>query len=768
MKRVYKNVLTILLILSFFFFPRTVQAASDEFYYSDIDKAESLDLDELYFDNIRFEKKTDSEFGVRMDVENLDMSEFDCEIVIKFYDEDFNLVTSNTQDVTIEDKKEDKIFVNAKLDTYYSDYTADDVVYYSVSIISTKKDYIPSTIEQEIPSKTGRYDSYDYLIDKYDVVVNVSEENVLDITETITAYFNVRKHGIYRRIPIINNVKRNDGTKSTVRAKISNITVDENYTTAFSSGYKEIKIGDEDTLLTGEKTYTIKYKYDLGRDRNVGFDEFYFNLIGTEWSDTVIGGITFSVKLPKDFDKGKAGFSHGKVGSTDSEGILYAVDGRVISGNYQNILGPGEGLTLRLELDDGYFKGSSTPSILPYIMIILPVAALVISFMLWGKYGKDDPVVETVEFYPPNGLNSLDVGFIYKGRVENKDVVSLLVYLANKGYIKISEIESKKFLTTKKTFKITKLKEYDGSDDNERIFLNGLFTSKKTSGSVFKVGSIQTVLPGEEQPDLVSVTEEDLYDNFYRTMNRITSNVNSKENKFKYFEKVASKMGKVVTLLQFLTVAIVIAIPSLEYGGLDGLVESIPCFVILALLLTIFILPVPIIIKVIFILSFVPGLVVFLFVMAPWGTAVMSEEIYLVAAIIGFASIFGIAICNSVMPKRTRIGNELLGKLRGFKRFLETAKKEQLESLVMQNPTYFYDILPYTYVLGVSDKWIKKFESIALVSPDWYDSPGVFDPVHFGTFMNSTMSSASASMSSSSDGGGSSGGGSGGGGGGSW
>ena len=90
----------------------------------------------------------------------------------------------------------------------------------------------------------------------------------------------------------------------------------------------------------------------------------------------------------------------------------------------------------------------------------------------------------------------------------------------------------------------------------------------------------------------------------------------------------------------------------------------------------------------------------------------------------------------------------------------------------MENPEYFYNILPYAYVLGVSDKWIKKFESISLQAPSWYDSPNTFDMRTFGTFMNSTMSSAQSNMSYSdsggSSGGGSSGGGSGGGGGGSW
>ena len=117
----------------------------------------------------------------------------------------------------------------------------------------------------------------------------------------------------------------------------------------------------------------------------------------------------------------------------------------------------------------------------------------------------------------------------------------------------------------------------------------------------------------------------------------------------------------------------------------------------------------------------------------------------------------------------------MLGKLNGFKNFLDTAEKNKLESMVMENPTYFYDILPYAYVLGVSDKWIKQFETISLQSPAWYDSPTAFSSVHFCTFLNNTMSSAQRSMSSSpssssggSSGGGSSGGGSGGGGGGSW
>ena len=108
---------------------------------------------------------------------------------------------------------------------------------------------------------------------------------------------------------------------------------------------------------------------------------------------------------------------------------------------------------------------------------------------------------------------------------------------------------------------------------------------------------------------------------------------------------------------------------------------------------------------------------------------------------------------------------------------METAEKDKLEAMVLENPTYFYDILPFTYVLGVSDKWIKKFESISMQAPDWYYGPTAFDVIRFNNFIDNTMTVAARTMTSSPSssssgggfsGGGFSGGGSGGGGGGSW
>ena len=148
-----------------------------------------------------------------------------------------------------------------------------------------------------------------------------------------------------------------------------------------------------------------------------------------------------------------------------------------------------------------------------------------------------------------------------------------------------------------------------------------------------------------------------------------------------------------------------------------------------------------------------------------------------IATAIGIAVAIISLVFSCFIRRRTEKGHEMLQKITGFKKFLETAEKERLEALVYENPEYYYDILPYAYVLGVSDAWTKNFEGIELEPPQWYGG-SMFDRMLFWSFMHNTMSSATQAMSSSPQssssggfsggGGGFSGGGSGGGGGGSW
>ena len=342
---------------------------------------------------------------------------------------------------------------------------------------------------------------------------------------------------------------------------------------------------------------------------------------------------------------------------------------------------------------------------------------------------------------------------IYENLLEvYKDIDKPINYeLTRKEKIKLN------FFSDKDQFTIEKVKDYDGYIVLERMFFNGLFKKYEI------------------------VTKDDLYDEFYVTMNRILSNVNSKKNKKQIFTSNFSFKFTAVILMIIISILTIIGIPTLEYAEGDEL--------FITLMLALFYTPfyavglsknVPKLFR-IFWLGFTIIHSFAFFISLPIATALRNDTLYLTGFVLGVGCIIGMFICFNHLPKRNKYGNEILGKIRGFKNFLETAEKEKLEMMVYENPSYFYDILPYTYVLGISDKWIKKFESIALKAPDWSDDDINFNVNNFGDFMDKTMSSAQRVMStskssssgssiggSSSSGGGSSGGGSGGGGGGSW
>lgn len=441
-----------------------------------------------------------------------------------------------------------------------------------------------------IPNKSlGVESNSEYIIQSYKINMIVNEDNTFDITENIIAYFNVGKHGIYRKIPLKNSITRTDGTKSNNRAKITDISVSENYTASNENGYKVIKIGNSNQTLTGKHSYTIKYKYNIGKDPLKNVDELYFNLIGDQW-DTSISNVSFTITMPKSFDQSLLGFSSGSVGSTNSSNVTYSVNKNTIKGNTINTLNAGEALTVRLTLPEGYFVGTSNNmEVFPIFVIVLCAIFVLIADRLWAKYGKDEQVVETVEFYPPEGYNSAEVGFLYNGSADTKGIISLLIYLANQGYLKIEETEEKGLFSRSKGFRITKIKDYTGNNEYERIFFNGLFKGSKIRNvNMSKVkeiiqeakdqdkkDSLQDVIEMSADDNKDSVTASDLYDNFYTTLNRIKSKMNSKENKNKIFELSASSKGKYIILMIIAIFILITVKPVIEYGKNESLIVAL-------------------------------------------------------------------------------------------------------------------------------------------------------------------------------------------------
>jgi uncharacterized membrane protein len=598
-----------------------------------------------------------------------------------------------------------------------------------------------------------------FTISDYDIKVDISEKNTYHITETVTVQFTEPRHGIYRDIPYQGTWLRDDsqGGSTSWRAKVSDIAVDGyKYDVSRSDGKVEIKIGDPDSLVDGTQVYRISYSMQFYDDGLPNADEVYYNLIGTDWA-TTIDHVTFSVTLPKSFDPATLGFSLGTEGTWgyDPSALKVTLDGSTITGEVTQQLQSNEALTIRMTLPQGYFtipfQGGTDFALLIFIAILV-----VLAFILFFLYGRDSQIVQTVEFYAPDGMTPSEVGYVIDGVVDNRDVVSLVIYWAHRGYLSIED-------TGSSTFILHKLRDL-GPDAKpfEYQMFNRLFAASP------------------------SVSSSSLKNTFYTTIASTKKMISDafKSDASRIFTKTSSVLRPLLSLMTALPIMVTLFL--MFYRDLQDFAESAIIAVAIGLAIMI---PAYIVIghlrkwrakkRVSRVVGLFVGLIISFAAIIVF-VVLTYDKVYIPALpwCAALATVL-LGIVASFIEKRTPKGAEWMGKICGFRDFLELAERDKLVALVDQDPKYFYNILPYAWVLNVSDKWAKKFETIAIQPPDWYyGHTGMFYPVVFMNDLNHSMNAMTASMTSSpssSSGGGSgfsgggfSGGGGGGGGGGSW
>ena len=341
------------------------------------------------------------------------------------------------------------------------------------------------------------------------VEITINDNNTYDITETIDIEFATPHHGINRSIPLQNTIIRQDGSTGYNDAVISNVECNEPYETSYYGIYYNLRIGDADVLVEGNKRYIIKYSYDIGNDEMKNGDEFYFNIIGDSWTYD-IENLQVVLHFPKDFDIEKLGASHGPYGTADYSGIRQKREDNTVFLEYSEVLHPGECFTVRCEFEEGYFKKSySIKDILT--SILCPLAALLLALFNrknYLKHGKADVVVQTVEFYPPENMTPPTMFHTAYDYTNKESVTGLLLLLAQKGYLKIEENEDGSY----------QLELFDKPADElskeEQLYWEGLLKC------------------AEEQEDgKLIATSEVLKKKFYGTVDKVMTHVNTKSER---------------------------------------------------------------------------------------------------------------------------------------------------------------------------------------------------------------------------------------------
>lgn len=354
-------------------------------------------------------------------------------------------------------------------------------------------------------------------------------------------------------------------------------------------------------------------------------------------------------------------------------------------------------------------SGVQSSNWIAIMVITTSVLGIVLSFLLWHKYGDDDPIVKTECRYAPENLNSAELCFFYNGETEIKDIMTLLVYLATKGYLKIEQHDENVLFTKDKTFKIVKLKEYDGKNVVEKEFFDELFKCGKDF-----------------------VTENDLINKFYKPVSKIDNKLESKKNRKKIFDENGNKKGTLVLILGLIVYVFFTFIPLFDIYGKTAIAKCAICgifqifgvYILLNSKVYIFNKIFSLLAKIYY------YLISLIFIMGPAMYIILGLNgytTYLISYVIGLVSFVIIMSINKFMPKRTKYGTEILGKIEGFKEFIENINDSDIEMMMEENKNYFYDILPYIYMFNYADTWFEKFESKEINKPEWYECEGEFE-----------------------------------------
>ena len=196
------------------------------------------------------------------------------------------------------------------------------------------------------------YNSYDYYIKDFFVDVVANSDRSYDVTETITVVFNEESHGIFRDIQTVSSVEQ---------YHIANINVaGDPFTVSERSDYINVRIGDPDVYITGEKTYTISYTRVHYDDGEPDYDYFYMDLIGDKW-DVPIANFSAMVRLPEAAGINRVTLTSGPTGSVSNDYAQYSESGNVVKVRMTNPLGPFMAVTLNVEMMQGAF-----PDAVPY------------------------------------------------------------------------------------------------------------------------------------------------------------------------------------------------------------------------------------------------------------------------------------------------------------------------------------------------------------------------------------------------------------------
>ena len=333
------------------------------------------------------------------------------------------------------------------------------------------------------------------------------------------------------------------------------------------------------------------------------------------------------------------------------------------------------------------------------------------------KYGRDKKLSDIITFKLPKELDVSNTYYLkYKTTTDYRKIVpALIIEFANEGYIEIGDgaDRQEKGIFAKKPkdrFDIVKIKDYNGNQYRKKIF-DALFSKGDvlTEKNIKKVGqNIVTAVTEGEEVIQNSKFDKEVYD----------------QSGLKHVWKI---LGMTIIPL------IILFLGAVSFVGSIGLTFKIISTI--AILVSIFMSVMCLkkasrtttVIGVVIQLIIIIIMLVYAGVEAKFISGLGTGIYYIVSAIILSLQV----LISFWMEKKTQKGMMYEAQVNGFVKYIKTAREEELKEMVIEHSTMFFDILPYTYIFGISKLWINKFSNIEIEKPEWYTG-NVYSAMAFG------------------------------------
>ena len=536
--------------------------------------------------------------------------------------------------------------------------------------------------------------------------VQVMEDASLIIREEIQAELASGRHGILRYVPdrgvVAGTGSDGNAYRMPYKADISLTDCSDPVEVYRENGNTVFRIGDPDSEMSGLHTYALSYTFEP-RVQDAGYSVVYINLFPTGWANKIPAGSRFTVRFPQEVSRDALKLYAGAYGEMFDgyEWCTVSWDGNDLHGTLTRDLQTGQGLSMYLPVDAGFYTGLKLFGIYRLGSIILSVLALGISLVLYFMFGRDTPIIPSIQYTPPDGMDSAAVGYIVDGRAEDRDLISLLLYWADQGFLTMEE-GKKGSLTLNRTEK-----PFEGQEKYASILFNRVF--KK--GDTIKVSSLT----------------HKCSDTFEAVRQELKNNIEAKGGVYTGTSMICQAAALLLSLLPlgiflFVMYRICLLPDTALFAGAAGMILVLAggwvlCSTVdgwysadekertasgvrgagLA----------------------VTGLVLFFCAFYYYMETGRIPDLR-PALFAGCPAAAACVVLAGFMKKRTDRCTDWMGRIVGLRDFIETAELDRLKVLAQEHPDWFYHILPYTYVFGLTEIFADKLEKIALPAPDWY------------------------------------------------